>query len=314
MIQLNWNEIIKVLYCISFSKEDAYEISPENSQYPEGGNEAGGDSTILESQKISFKLCKELKEISENDDLIIKDWNSKPIVQQKQERKSYAIDSNNPHFKVPEPSKIVTHNSSLNDILRKIENDIKRKRKADDIEVFFDDGEESKNESSNLNDQSSGIKISLDTSGNIDKSNNDESNTVNGSISKVNLKKKQNAVDISNFQNKRPKLMETKDSEWNVNPIKPQKVIVSRENGWTFKNTKKGANKHKPADAFDIFESSKDASPSPKKEKKQKVDKKAKNEKKSKKQKETNITEIKGYNTRSKDRSAEGNSKLKGGI
>lgn len=32
------------------------DISPENSQYPEGGSEAGGDSSILESQKLSFKL------------------------------------------------------------------------------------------------------------------------------------------------------------------------------------------------------------------------------------------------------------------
>ena len=67
----------------------------------------------------------------------------------------------------------------------------------------------------------------------------------------------------------------------------PKKVTISRENGWTFKKTKKGSNKEEPAGAFDIFNSNNEAEPSPKQTQNQTSKKERKSKKNSKSQQKT---------------------------
>ena len=128
------------------NEDDNFTLSPESSQYPEGAGHSGGDSTVLESQKLSFNLWKKLKEISPDDDLIAKDGNQQTKTIPKPEKKSYSIESENPYFKAPTTSNIVTGSSSINNIIKKIEDDIIRKRKATDMEEFFDENGGSKND------------------------------------------------------------------------------------------------------------------------------------------------------------------------
>lgn len=219
-----------------------FELSPENSQYPEGANEAGGDSTVLESQKLSFELCKKLKAINKNDDLSFGQEKDKEETKQPQEKsvkKAYMLNHENPYMKKPADTQIVTTDNNLNDIISKIEQSIKRKRGASEMEEFFDDDEEPKP---------------------IARSN---TNSALSSLAKINLKKKQPPSERPPYlqhQHKRKKVVEVKEEIDNsTNTKKSKKLNISRTEGWTFKAKKpKKAKRGKDYDAFDVFESSKD--------------------------------------------------------
>lgn len=213
-------------------QQELPELSPENSQYPEGASDAGGDSTILDSQKLSFKLWKRLKDISENDNLLFGQSEVKQKSHQPEtDKKSYNLNSVNPYMQKPKSTQIVTTDSNLNTIIQKIESDIHRKRKATEMEEFFDI-----DESKDVNEIS-------------------EKSEGTSSILKINKKIKPSG---SNPRPKRNKPMESpKDSHASANVKKSKKLNISRTDGWTFKN-KKAKKSKKDYDAFEVLESSKD--------------------------------------------------------
>jgi len=219
------------------------QLSPENSQYPEASNNEGGDSTILDAHRLSFGLCKKLKNINENDELIISP-NSELQNHQQKEVKSYTLSSVNPFISPNKNARIVTNNSNVNDIISKIEKDIQRKRRAADIEQFVD----------------------------YDRDDNSANNNSN-SVGKVNIKKKGaqlRKVEYEyNHKDKRMKLTETNNTEVqlhrdqqpsseNTNETAQNIVKISEKSGWTFKSIKKSKNRKKEPDAFAVFDNSKD--------------------------------------------------------
>ena len=203
-------------------------LSPEHSQYPEGASEAGGDTTVLESQKMSFRLSQKLMEIGKNSDSGV--LHSGGQSNQKVQKKSYSLESINPYTKAPAPTKIITDDSALNATLLKIQSEIGRKRSAQQMQEFVDFNDGSKDVSNDKSKESD-------------------------NLAKINHKKKMNHQN-DGHKAKRAKVSD-RSGEGTVEVQKDKKMKVSKGAGWIQK-TNKPKNVKKDYDAFDVLESSKD--------------------------------------------------------
>ncbi|CAI2363706.1 unnamed protein product [Moneuplotes crassus] len=225
-------------------KDDLPELSPECTQYPECSEEPGGDSSILNAQRLSYALCKKLKEISEDDNLITKSPVFKTQTDNASEKKSYELDNTNPYLQNTSSARILTADNNLQDTIDKIENDLKRKRRASEMEEFVD-----------FDDNNQAIKQPVLNSRESKKTSNfvDSSRS---SLAKINMKKKMSKTNT--YKAKRVKKNDKEDSSSLVSIKKTHKV--SRTTGWIIekKDKSNGKKNKKTYDVFHNFDSEND--------------------------------------------------------
>jgi hypothetical protein len=235
-------------------KDDIPSLSQESNQLEEDGRSV----TITESEKMEFKLSNRLMEISQSA------RSSKSKVHKKQTpKKSYELESENPYTHKPAQTRLLTNNDELKEKITRIENEIKRKRRTEDMEEFFDLEEEF------FDPQNPSIV----------KSDEDSS-------SRVNTKSK-NQDNVPYFHSaKRMKKQEV--TEEPISLKKRKKIDVSRATGWIVKENKPKKST-KNFDAFQCFDSSKDNVSDNERDVQETKEKEETKEKRKKKQKKKSV-------------------------